>query len=127
MSWELLFILFCAIVAALLIIFRKNPYVKQYWRYALILIPFILLVILIYIQKRGGKVGAPSEPSKSDPLADAIGTMKSKMQETQTVAQIEVVAAKAKDKSTLEQLEKVRQIQDQDEKTRQLTAMAARI
>ena len=69
MSWEWVGLGVIAIIVALLIVFRKNPFVKKYWKYALILIPAAIILILVIINKRQG---GGTDPNKPDPLSGAI-------------------------------------------------------
>lgn len=121
MVWEISLLALCVIIAVLLIIFRKTLIVKKYWRYALILLPFVVLVtikIIISIKTEGTR-----KPTDPDPLMKSIADLKDNLQEAHLTSVIEVSAAKAKDQATLTKLQQVTAIPDQAERTKQLTAM----
>jgi glucan phosphoethanolaminetransferase (alkaline phosphatase superfamily) len=120
MFFEWLFLILCAVLVILLLIFRKTYVVKKYWRYALILAPFVIVVVIQVMLKVKGK---SSDPSKPDPLIQQMDNLKSNLQEADMVTTIEVTAAKTNDVATLNKLQQVRQIADPEERTRQLAAM----
>jgi len=120
MFFEWLFLILCAVLVILLLIFRKTYVVKKYWRYALILAPFVIVVVIQVMLKVKGK---SSDPSKPDPLIQQMDNLKSNLQEDDMVTTIEVTAAKTNDVATLNKLQQVRQIADPEERTRQVAAM----
>lgn len=125
MSWEYLSLAVIALVIVLLVIFRKNPFVKLYWKYALILLPLAVLIILKIIsgiKKPTGDSGSTST-TVPDPLAGKIQDIKDDLVEAQKITAIEVSAAKAKNNEVLKQLEEVKKIPDKVERRRRLAAM----
>jgi len=124
MSWEYLALGAVAILVILMIIFRKNPIVKLYWKYSLILIPLVVLIILkIVTDSRNRTNTGTTDPVKPDPLATKIKDIKDELVEAQMTTAIEVSAAKAKNNETLKKLEEVTKIPDKAERRRQLAAM----
>jgi uncharacterized membrane protein YeiB len=124
MSWEYLALGAVAILVILMIIFRKNPIVRLYWKYSLILIPLVVLIILkIVTDSRNRTNMGTTDPVKPDPLAMKIKDIKDELVEAQMTAAIEVSAAKAKNNETLKKLEEVTKIPDKAERRRQLAAM----
>jgi len=118
MSWEWVGLGVIAIVAFLLVWFRKNPYVKKYWKYSLILIPAAVVLILVIINKRQG--GGTNTP---DDLGGAIQDIKDDLHEANLTAAVEVTAAKEKNKETLQKLAEIKQIADKRERLRRLAAL----
>ena len=124
MSWEYLALGVVAVLVILMVIFRKNPIVKLYWKYSLILIPLVVLIILKIITDTKNKTTTgTTDPTKPDPLAVKIKDIKEELVEAQMTAAIEVSAAKAKSNETLKKLEEVTKITDKAERRRQIAAM----
>ena len=124
MSWEYLALGAVAVLVILMIIFRKNPIVKLYWKYSLILIPLVALIILKIVTDSRNKTNTgTTDPAKPDPLAVKIKDIKEELVEAQMTAAIEVSAAKAKSNETLKKLEEVTKITDKAERRRQIAAM----
>jgi len=124
MSWEYLALGAVAVLVILMIIFRKNPIVKLYWKYSLILIPLVALIILKIVTDSRNKTNTgTTDPAKPDPLAVKIEDIKEELVEAQMTAAIEVSAAKAKSNETLKKLEEVTKITDKAERRRQIAAM----
>jgi len=124
MSWEYLALGVVAVLVILMVIFRKNPIVKLYWKYSLILIPLVVLIILKIITDTKNKTTTgTTDPTKPDPLAVKIKDIKEELVEAQMTTAIEVSAAKAKNNETLKKLEEVTKITDKAERRRQIAAM----
>jgi uncharacterized membrane protein len=124
MSWEYLALGAIAVLVILMIIFRKNPIVKLYWKYSLILLPLVVLIILKIITDTKNKTTTgTTDPAKPDPLAVKIKDIKEELVEAQMTTAIEISAAKAKNNETLKKLEEVTKIPDKAERRRQLAAM----
>lgn len=121
MSWELLGLIIIAIVGILLFVFRKNPLVEKYWKYALILIPAAVILILIMINKRKGDQS--QQQGQADALEGAISKIKDDLTETNQIAAIKVSAAKENQAQVIKKLEEIKQINDQKERLKQLAAM----
>ena len=112
-------IILCIVLAGLiacLIVFRNTLFVKKYWKYALILIPaFLIVIIKAFSNKK------PPSPGETTELAKALGNVKEKLQEANMTATIEVTAAREKNLVKLEELKKATQIED-DRKRRERLA-----
>jgi glucan phosphoethanolaminetransferase (alkaline phosphatase superfamily) len=125
MSWEYVALAVIALIATILIIFRKNPYVKKYWAYSLILAPLVILIVLKIItdiQNRkttGG--GAPA--TKPDNLGQQINNLKDDLIDAQMHATAEIAAAKAKNEAVLKELEEVKKITDRSERRKRYAAL----
>ena len=126
MSWEILALAAVAIVVILLVIFRKNPHVKKYWKYSLVFVPLVLLIILkiiIDIKNRGKINGSPAEVDRADDLREKITELKDQITEVQLESAIEISAAKSKNEEVIKELEEVKQISDKRERRRRLADM----
>jgi len=117
MTWEYVAFAVAALMVILMIIFRKNPIVKKYWKYGLIFIPLIFLIILRIINKR--KVPSTGESNK-DPLRSKIEDLKDSLQEVNLEAAVEVSAAKEKNKQMIERLKEIKKIPEKKERIRRL-------
>lgn len=118
MSWELLALAACLLVAILLIIFRKNPLVKKYWKYALILLPAVFVIVVRLLNKRKDPAGTVSEDDKT--LATAVEKIKDDLSETNLEAAVEVSAAKARSDEKIKQLEEIKKEPDQKKRIKRL-------
>lgn len=124
MSWEYLALGAVAVLVILMVIFRKNPIVKLYWKYTLILVPLVVLIILkIVTDTKNKTTTGTTDPTKPDPLATKIQDIKEELVEAQMTTAIEISAAKAKNNETLKKLEEVTKIPDKAERRRQIAAM----
>jgi glucan phosphoethanolaminetransferase (alkaline phosphatase superfamily) len=124
MSWEYLALGVVAVLVILMVTFRKNPIVKLYWKYTLIIIPMVVLIILkIIMDAKNKTTTGTTNPTKPDPLAVKIQDIKEELVEAQMTTAIEVSAAKAKSNETLKKLEEVTKITDKAERRRQIAAM----
>jgi glucan phosphoethanolaminetransferase (alkaline phosphatase superfamily) len=119
--WEWIGLIGIVTIAVLLIVFRKNPYVKKYWKYALILIPAAIILILVIINKRQGDTGTGS--TNPDPLGGAIQDIKDDLQEANLTAAVEVSAAKEKNKETLDKLAEIKNLDDKRERLKRLAEL----
>lgn len=121
MTFEVVLLILIAIIVCLLIIFRKNSYVKKYWRYSLILAPAIILLIFkIIVTIRQKKA---DDATKPEPLKDEITNIKGKLEEVNTVVKIEAAVAKEKNDVKLAELKEVQKITDDQERRKRLAAM----
>lgn len=118
MSWEILILAAVLLVATLLIIFRRNPYVKKYWKYSLILLPAVFVIIVRLINKRKDNAGNDSSDDKT--LATAISKIKDDLTETNLEAAIEISAAKAVNNEKIQELEEIKKEPDQKERIKRL-------
>lgn len=123
MSWELLALVLIIIAVILLVVFRKNVYVKKCWKYALILTPGVIIIFLrlLLIWKEGKQAAADDKGAKT--LASTIGQISKDIKETQLTSAVEVAVAKTKSAETIQKLENIKKISDQDEKIKQLAAL----
>ena len=123
MSWTLIALILIIIVAVLLVVFRKNLYVKKYWKYALILAPgaVLLLIRLLMIWKEKKQTAADSAGAQT--LSNTIAKISKDIKETQLTSAVEVAVAKTKSAETIQKLEEIKKISDQDEKIKQLAAL----
>lgn len=121
MSWELISLIGIAIFIVLMVAFRKNPYVKRYWKYSLILLPAVFLIIIRLVNKR--KDNAGSSQSTNQNLSGTIEKIKDDLQETHLETAVEVSAARAKSAEKIRELKKVKEIPDQKERLRRLADM----
>jgi uncharacterized membrane protein len=124
MSWEYLVLGAIATLVVVMVIFRKNPVVKLYWKYSLILLPLVILIVLKIISdiKNKPTTGGTS-PTKPDPLATQIGDLKDSLVEAQMTSAVEISAAKEKNNETIKQLEEIKKIPDKAERIKRLAAM----
>jgi predicted nucleic acid-binding Zn-ribbon protein len=104
-----------------MVAFRKNPYVKRYWKYSLILLPAVFLIIIRLVNKR--KDNAGSSQSTNQNLSGTIEKIKDDLQETHLETAVEVSAARAKSAEKIRELKKVKEIPDQKERLRRLADM----
>lgn len=118
MSWEIVTLFLIAVFVIVMIAMRKNPYVKKYWKYSLILIPAVVVIILSIINKRKS-----ISTSGENDLANAIGKLKDDLQETNLEAAVEVSAAKAKSTEKLKELVDIKKEPDQKERIKRLAGM----
>jgi glucan phosphoethanolaminetransferase (alkaline phosphatase superfamily) len=123
MNWEIVALVLVAILIVVLVIFRKNPYVKKYWKYALILLPGVLLIVfrLILIWQESKRTTADANSAKT--LNNTINDIKSSIQEANLTSAVEVTIAKTNSADTIKALEDVKKIQDKDERIKKLAEM----
>lgn len=120
MNWDVILLIAIIIIFVLLFIFRKNPFVKKYWKYALILLPAVVFLILRIISRSKSKDG---DETKDKTLQTEITRIKEDLHEANTVAAIEVTAAKTKNKEKLEELKEVTKIKDSKSRRQRLADM----
>lgn len=121
MSWEILILIAAAILLILLIVFRKNPYVKKYWKYALILIPGLIIVVIRCFIK-DGKDNSSGEESIA-PLQRKVDKLKDDLSEANLEAAVEISAARAKDEQKIEEIKEIKKIPDQKERLKKLAKL----
>jgi uncharacterized protein YqhQ len=109
-------IILLLVCSALLIQFRNTPFVKKYWRYALIIIPGLILIILKLLTMKTKKPG-------STDVSTAITGIKDQLQEAKLTTAIEATAARTENKIKLEELKKVTQITDSQERRKRLAEL----
>lgn len=123
MSWELLAIIALSLAACLMVVFRKNAYVKKYWKYSIILLPAIVIIVLRMITNKKNSNLSHDMDESASALSNAIRDIKDDLNEANTVAVIEISAAKAKDSAKVEQLQEVVKIKDKRERRKRLADM----
>lgn len=123
MSLELIALISIIVIIALLIVFRKNPIVKKYWRYSLILAPGLVLVLVRVLTLWKVKKQAAADDAKAKTLGNAITQISKDIKEVQLTSAVEVAIAKTKSSETIQKLEEIKKVTDQDEKIRQLAAL----
>lgn len=123
MSLELIALISIIVVIALLIVFRKNPIVKKYWRYTLILAPGLVLVLVRVLTLWKSKKQAAADDAKAKTLGNAITQISKDIKEVQLTSAVEVAIAKTKSSEKIQKLEEIKKVTDQDEKIRQLAAL----
>lgn len=121
MSWEWIALAAVAVLVIVMVLFRKNPYVKRYWKYTLILLPAVAVIVIRLINKR--KENAGSDPEADKTLAVAIEKIKDDLNETHLETAIEISAAKSKSAEKIKQLEEIKQEPDQKKRIQRLAGM----
>jgi glucan phosphoethanolaminetransferase (alkaline phosphatase superfamily) len=121
MTTQIILLILCCVIVMLMVIFRKTSFVKKYWRYSLILIPAILILILRIFTIAKSKSTDPS--SNSSAVKDSILDIKGKLAEVNTVVQVEAAIAKTNDDQKMKQLKEIQKIPDDQERRKQLAAM----
>jgi glucan phosphoethanolaminetransferase (alkaline phosphatase superfamily) len=118
----ILLIILAVAIGVLLIIFRKTLVVKIVWRYVVILIPAILVIAAVLLSKK--KVTTTGSPqSKTPDLNKALSDVKTQLEEANMTTAIEVTATEQQNKDKLDQLKKITDIEDDDERRKQLAAL----
>ena len=116
---EYLILSIILILVIILIIFRKNPYVKKYWRISLILIPFAILIILKIISDlKRPKPSTGGQPTGN--LEGQIQEIKEQIIDIQIETTAEVAVAKTKNEEMIKKLEEAKAITDRAERRRRL-------
>jgi len=101
------------VVAAILL--RKYPIMKKYWKYFLILIPGLLLILFRLMTSKKN-----SNPAHDRQLSDAIDNVKDRIEEAQLEAAVEVTIARTKDQELVKRLEEIKKIDDRRERSKRL-------
>lgn len=123
MTWTWIALAAIVLVFVLIGIFWKNPYVQKYWKYALILLPLLILIILKIINDMQNKGNTTTADKKSQELAKKIKDVNDDITEINMTAVAEIAVAKAKDTAKKQQLEEIKQISDKTERRRRLAEM----
>jgi hypothetical protein len=103
-----------------LIIFRKTAFVKKYGRYALILLPALIFILLKLLSKPKKK---ENDQKSKDNLTNYIAEIKDQLQEANMITAVEVTAAKEKNNQKLEVLKETMAISDAKERRKRLADM----
>ena len=119
---EYLILSIILILVIALMVFRKNPYVKKYWRISLILIPFAILIILKIISDlKRQKPSTGGQPTGN--LEGQIQEIKEQITDIQIETTAEVAVAKTKNEEMIKKLEEIKNISDRAERRRRLIAL----
>jgi glucan phosphoethanolaminetransferase (alkaline phosphatase superfamily) len=118
MTTQIVLLILCCVIAALMIVFRKTSFVKKYWRYSLILIPAIFILVLIILKGNKGNTS-----TNSSTLKDSISDIKGQLNEVNTVVQIEAAIAKTNDDQKMQQLKDAQKIPDDQERRKKLAEL----
>ena len=121
MSMITAWILILIVVATglLLLAYRETYIVKVTWRYALIIIPFLIVAIVKSITKKpeaSGTTPAPAVPQQ-------IYGIKDQLAEAHLVSAIEAAAVREDNKNKLDQLKQATAIVDSGERRRKLAEL----
>jgi glucan phosphoethanolaminetransferase (alkaline phosphatase superfamily) len=108
-----------SVAITLMIVFRNTLFVRKYWRYAAILLPFIILIGIKLLSSKTKQ----TNNSKKDDLSSSISNIKDQLHEANQVAAIEVSAAKEKNKEKLDQLKEATKISDSSERRKRLSEL----
>lgn len=120
MSWEILGIGAIVLVFVLITIFWKSQFVRSYWKYSLILIPCLVVLVLKLLM---APKDSSKDPEAEQALQNDIIEIKERILEAQHVATVEVSVARAKDNETMKKLLEVKAIPDVRERRRRLAEM----
>ena len=123
MSYEIVALIAILAVFALAIVFRNTSFVKRYWKYLLILIPGVLLLVLKIIQDAKNRRTEDKVTESTSATKDHIQEIKEQITEVQTVAKVEAAVAKTKNDAKMEELKEVQAIKDARERRRRLAEM----
>ncbi len=99
-----------------LVIFRKNPFVQMYWKYSLILLPFVIFLVLKIISdlsRPRENTGGTAQPSGSG-LEGKVTELREQMTDIQIETAAAVAVAKTKDEELIKRLEAAKKITDRD-------------
>jgi len=116
---QIVLLTICLIIIVLLIVFRKTDFVKKYWKYFLILAPAIILLVFKILSVLRQK-NVQSDPNA---IKDQITNIKDKLNEANTVVQIESSIAKNKNDQKMQELKEVQLIKDDKERRKKLASM----
>jgi tyrosyl-tRNA synthetase len=113
------------VIGVLLIIYRNTKFVKNNWKYLVILAPMAIFLVFKIITGSKGKGATKSSSGdiSNDNLGKSLGVLKDKLEEVQMESAIEISAAKTKNESTIKQLEEIKKIEDKSERRKRLAAM----
>lgn len=122
MTTELVLLVICCIAIVFLIVFRKTTFVKKYWKYALVLIPAVLILVLKILStiRSNSKTTSTTE---QDELKDHISEVKEQLQEVNTVVKIEAAVAKNENQQLMTELKDAQKIEDNRERRKRLAEL----
>lgn len=123
MTTELFLLSFCLVIIVLLIVFRNTSFVKKYWRYSLILIPAIVILVLkILTSIRSKNIGSNAKPNNVA-LKDEVLNIKEQLEEVNTVVKIEAAVAKTENNQLMTSLKEAQKIKDNKERRKRLAEL----
>lgn len=123
MSWEILSLCVVVLLVVLMVTFRKNPIVKKYWKYSLLLAPLVILIILKIIMDIKNKGRETTTNQRSEDLSNNIQETRERIMDVQMECKAEIAVAKAKNDVVIKELEKVKKIPDRAERRKRLASM----
>lgn len=113
---ELIIVAIFITVVILAILFRNTVVVKRYWKYLIVGLPAIILLIMNAIIKMKNSNNSNSEES----LRDEIDKIRDKIIEEETIAAIEITAARTENEVVVKKLEEIKKIPDDRERRKRL-------
>jgi hypothetical protein len=125
MSWEWIALFVILVIGVLVVVFRNTKFVKNNWKYFVILAPMAIFLILKIITESKNK-GSPKSSSGDKPednLGKSLEVLKDKLEEVQMESAIEISAAKTKNEGIIKQLEEIKKIEDKSERRKRLASM----
>ena len=123
MPWEWLVLGGFVTGVIALVLFRKNLYVQKYWKYTLLLLPFVVLVAFRVMSKRRQGQGDNTIPDSPNSLADDIRQIKDDLYEVNLETAAQVAAAREGSNVTIEQIESIKQMDNQQDRIKRLAAL----
>jgi len=120
MEITLLVILSALVILAF--IFRKEPWLEKYWKYFLILLPVIVLLLMEVLKKKpaSGTTGAGQSVNDPNSFAGKIQEVKASLQEANTVAQVKTEIIKQQEDKKVAELNTILQQPDASIRRKQL-------
>lgn len=120
MEITLLVVLSALVILAF--IFRKEPWLEKYWKYFLILLPVIALLLLEVLKKKPAPGSTGTGQSVNDPnsFAGKIQEVKDSLQEANTVAQVKTEIIKQQEDKKVAELNTILQQPDASIRRKQL-------
>jgi hypothetical protein len=114
-------LMLAAVITTLMVIYRKTYFVKITWRYNLILIPIVILVVakLFSMKKKQVDSNTPNKPN----FIQAIDEVQARITEVNQTTAIEVAAIKTENKVKLEELKAVTKMKDDAERRKRIAEM----
>ena len=110
-----------AVALLILAAFWFVPALRKYFKYAVIVVPGVFVLVVIFLLKSKNRDG--KEQGKSEDLQDAVVDIKEKLAEVNMETAIKVSAAKAKDEVKVQELKEIKKIDDRKERLNRLAAM----
>lgn len=118
---EVIIIAIIAVLTVSAAILWKNPHMKKYRKYLIILAPAAFILVLTLISR--GRYKKSKEEKKSDDLRNKIDEIKEDIKEVQMETAIEISAARAKNEEKIKELKEVKKIKDKSKRRKRLADM----